>query len=224
MITNPIIYSPRSQRHVDTFNGLASHWDGTCETRKAFRKEVREYYKAAQDYTCPYCGRHRQEFHGTQWDIDHIIPKSSHTEYLYTPKNLTVTCKDCNIFKSNKDPLTCFLPSGTLYPNDSDKFCIIHPHIDDYQQHLELKQNKKGQYYHNVLTDKGKKTFEICNLIRFSEVLSGTSEYVDELGTEVGITSDFTQPIMQWLEDYDELIPQVAKATLQEIIQQISNP
>ena len=87
MINRPIVYSATAQEFVDTFNGDASHWDGTCAVRKAFRKEVRDYYRDEQEFTCPYCGRLREEFHGGQWDIDHIIPKSS-THNISTPQEI----------------------------------------------------------------------------------------------------------------------------------------
>ncbi|MDM7319989.1 HNH endonuclease, partial [Klebsiella pneumoniae] len=71
MINRPIVYSANAQAHVNTFNGEATHWDGMCAVRKNFRKEVRDYYRNEQGFTCPYCGRLREEFHGGQWDIDH---------------------------------------------------------------------------------------------------------------------------------------------------------
>ncbi|MBB6113555.1 hypothetical protein F4826_000433 [Rahnella inusitata] len=219
MINRPIVYSVIAQAHVDTFTGDATHWDGMCAVRKAFRKEVRDYYRDEQGFTCPYCGRLREEFHGGQWDIDHIIPKSSHPEYIYTPRNLAVTCKDCNTYKSNKSPLLSPLDRGEPYPNNTNSYKIIHPHFDPYHNHLRLARDNNGRSYHEVITDKGRETFHVCHLIRFSEALSGTSEYVPELGTEIGITDDFSEAVQMWLADFDALTPDDAEIALQALMQ-----
>lgn len=219
MINKPIVYSVIAQNHVDTFNGNATHWGGTCAVRKAFRKEVRDYYRDEQGLTCPYCGRLREEFHGGQWDIDHIIPKSSHPEYLYTPRNLAVTCKDCNTYKSNKNPLLSPLGRGAPYPENTNSYKIIHPHFDPYHEHIRLTRDHKGRSYHEVITDKGRETFQVCHLIRFSEALSGTSEYIPELGTEIGITDDFSESVQMWLADYEALTHDDAEIALQALMQ-----
>lgn len=228
MINNPIVYSQGSQAHVDTFNGLAAHWDGTCNTRKAFRKEVRDYYRDEQRLTCPYCGRFREEFHGGVWDIDHIIPKSSYPEYLYTPKNLAVTCKDCNTHKSNKSPLSSPIVNGTPYPVQRAAYKIIHPHLDRYDQHITLSRDAEGRSCHVPFTDKGRETFSMCKLIRFSEALAGTSEFVPELGTEIGIADELGEDVLTFLEDFEVFAshysPAVAERALQAIIRRRNHP
>lgn len=218
MINKPIVYSVAAQAHVDTFDQKATHWDGTCSVRKAFRKEVRDYYRNEQNFTCPYCGRLREEFHGGQWDIDHIIPKSTYPEYLYVPKNLAVTCKDCNTHKSNKNPLSSPVVNGLPYPDGEEAYKIIHPHIDPYDKHINLTQDKKGRSCHEVITKKGSETFEMCNLIRFSEAFSGTSEFVEELGTHIGITDDFSESVQMLLDDYDSLTDDDAEVAFKAIM------
>lgn len=219
MITKPIVYSATAQAHVDTFDEKATHWDGTCSVRKAFRKEVRDYYRNEQNFTCPYCGRVREEFHGGQWDIDHIIPKSTHPAYLYTPKNLAVTCKDCNTHKSNKTPLSSPVANTSPYPDNKEAYKIIHPHFDPFYKHINLTKDKNGRSCHEVITKKGGETFEMCNLIRFSEALSGTSEFVKELGKEVGITDDFSESVQMFLDDYDSLTDDDAEMAFRAIMQ-----
>lgn len=224
MINRPIVYSEAAQRHVNTFDGKSTHWDGMCVVRKAFRKEVRDYYRNEQGYTCPYCGRLREEFHGGQWDIDHIVPKSSHPEYLYTPKNLAVTCKDCNTFKNKQDPLLVELLQDTPYPEEKECYKIIHPHFDSYQEHLKLTRDRKGHSCHEVLSDKGRETFHACHLIRFSEAFSGTSEYVEELGIDIGITGGVSDKVQNWLDEFDALSAHDAQVALQAIMQKLNAP
>ncbi|EIY5121753.1 TPA: HNH endonuclease [Klebsiella pneumoniae] len=221
MINRPIVYSANAQAHVNTFNGEATHWDGMCTVRKNFRKEVRDYYRNEQGFTCPYCGRLREEFHGGQWDIDHIIPKSLYPEYLYCPRNLAVACKDCNTHKSTNNPLLSPLEHLSPYPENSKSYKIIHPHFDSYHEHIRLTRDNNGRTCHEVITDKGRETFHVCHLIRFSEALSGTSEYVPELGTEIGIINDVSESVQMWLDGYDALTPHDAEIALQALMQRI---
>lgn len=222
MINNPIEYSKSAQDHVDTFDGLASHWDGVCNTRKAFRKEVRDYYRDEQRLRCPYCFRLREEFHGGQWDIDHIIPKASSPNYLYTPKNLTVTCKDCNTHKSDKTPLVNPISDGIPYPENNEVYKIIHPHFDDYHEHIKYSQNREGYSCHEVITVKGIETFNMCRLIRFSEHLADTAEYVPELDTHIGITDELGEDVLIFLADFEALAsvhpPEVVESALKAIL------
>lgn len=224
MIHRPIVFSGPAQSHVNTFDNKATHWDGTCSVRKAFRKEVRDYYRAEQNFTCPYCGRLREEFHGGQWDIDHIIPKSSYPEYLYTPQNLAVTCKDCNTNKSNKDPLSSPLVNGSPYPLNKSEYKIIHPHFDPYDEHIILSKDKNGRSCHEVISVKGRNTFQMCNLIRFSEALSGTSEFVKELGIDVGITDDFSDSVQIFLDAFDNLSEDDAEIAFKALIKKRKIP
>lgn len=223
MINRPIVYTSSAQSHVDTFDQKATHWDGTCAVRKAFRKEVRDYYRTEQNHTCPYCGRLREDFHGGQWDIDHIIPKSSYPEYLYTPQNLAVTCKDCNTHKSNKNPLSSPLGNGSAYPVNKDEYKIIHPHFDLYDEHIILSKDINGRSCHEVISIKGSETFEMCNLIRFSEALSGTSEFVKELGIDVGITDDFSDSVQIFLDAFDNLDEDDAEIAFRALIRKRKN-
>jgi len=53
-------------------------------------------------------------------------------------------------------------------------------------------------------------------------VICGTSEFIPELGTEIGITNSFSESVQVWLADYDDLNPVDAEIALQALMQKIS--
>ena len=50
-------------------------------------------------------------------------------------------------------------------------------------------------------------------------MICGTSEFVPELGTEIGITDSFSESVQMWLADYDALNPADAEIALQALMQ-----
>lgn len=226
MINKPISYSALAQVHIDKYDWMDhTFWNVTCDENKEIRKEVREYYREQQRFHCAYCNRLRQDFNGGQWDIDHIIPKQSHPQYLYTPKNLTVTCKDCNGKKSKKNVLAENIDASDYYPITQESYIIIHPHFDNYTDNIVCAYNPDGMIYHRPLTDKGKKTFEICGLIRFTEMITGTSEIINETGSVLDLTDKVTNELKESFDkqlsqfDYlpSELLAHLLKLKLEQI-------
>ncbi|OOR18833.1 HNH endonuclease [Bacillus cereus] len=103
----------------------------------------------------------------TPGDIEHIIHKSKYKLFAYEPMNLTLACDRCNTAKSNKDVLVTNLSNPYTeddYPRDTSAFKIVHAHIDQYEQCIEIKDH----IFFIGIDDanKGKRTIEICNLTR----------------------------------------------------------
>lgn len=66
--------------------------------RSLMTRELREYIKHRDNYTCQICGKYMPDEVGLQ--IDHIIPVSKGGKTV--PNNLQVLCSKCNARKSNK--------------------------------------------------------------------------------------------------------------------------
>ncbi len=47
---------------------------------------------------CNYCGVY---VYGPNLHVDHILPRSKYPELAFTPSNLQILCKDCNMRKGN---------------------------------------------------------------------------------------------------------------------------
>ena len=151
---------------VDAYNALdkdvksGDYWNS--ENFTEVKKYIKDHYKVAQDYTCVYCQQKIIVEHGMAWDIEHIIPKSPYPQFLFTEKNLAISCKDCNGTKSDKNVL--INSKRKTFPKKSEDYTIVHPHFDEYGEHIKVIAD--SQVY--IPTDeKGKNTIEICGLLRF---------------------------------------------------------
>ena len=137
------------------------------------KTRIKEHYLDEQKTTCPYCKRNLKTRHGRNWDIEHIIPRATVANFMFEPLNLCMSCIDCNGAKSNKKVTKS--RAQVKYPTKPNDFLIIHPHIDDYEEHILV--IKAGFYYISV-GPKGPKTMDTCNLNRFYE-FAGYGEDVD---------------------------------------------
>jgi uncharacterized protein (TIGR02646 family) len=134
---------------------------------KPVKRSIKTHYIAEQGRHCCYCNRDLGTDHHGVWDAEHIIPKSSHPQWLFKPRNLAAACKDCNLAKSDKPVLK---NNGRVtFPTDASDYLIVHPHLDDYHQHIRwigLVPRPNG-------SDKGKNTIYMCDLLRFAAAEAG---------------------------------------------------
>ena len=166
MINNPVCYSSQCRAIVEKFNSLKKsekdpkYWNSV--EIEAIRKEIKQHYKDEQKYICSYCRQQIKVEHSMIWDIEHIVAKSSHPQFMFEPKNLCLACKDCNVNKGAQNVLK--KEKTNKYPTGSEEFYIIHPHFDRYTDHI----TKLGENVFVPRTEKGIFTANCCGLFRFS--------------------------------------------------------
>ncbi|MFB2653627.1 HNH endonuclease [Shewanella seohaensis] len=131
---------------------------------KNIKDKIKDFYLKEQKNICPYCRQKINSNHGRNWDIEHIIPRSTEPNFMFEPLNLCMSCVDCNSAKSHKKISKS--KAKKLYPKKSSGFLIIHPHFDDYSEHILV---VKEGFYYVALKKKGEKTIEVCKLNRFYE-------------------------------------------------------
>ena len=124
------------------------------------RKEIKQHYIAEQRHLCCYCGLPDPAVHGLDWDVEHIAPRKLHPRFMFTPANLAVACRECNQHKGSKE--TLLDPSVSVYPLKADAFLIVHPHFDDWTEHI-----LRDHLAYAAFTPKGEWTIKECNLNRF---------------------------------------------------------
>lgn len=199
MIHNIVVYSGKIKEKVDAFNSLPAadkkggHWDKTDDDElKDVKKHIKDHYIVAQNYICPYCRQKNVVEHNGVWDVEHIIPKDSHPQFMLHEQNLCVSCKDCNGEKLNKNVLSN--PRRKTFPDRSDDYIIVHPHFDDYERHIRI--IKEAEFY-LPKDEKGRNTVEICGLLRFvlkfanfGEVSLDLKRRLQSLNTALMSTSD----------------------------------
>ena len=168
MIKNPIVYCEASSALVaryDTQPDKAStYWSD--EEVTPVRLEIKAYYIKEQQHLCCYCGIPDPSTHGLDWDVEHVVPQKRRPEFMFTQVNLGVACKECNGSKRDKETLVD--PSALAYPSTSDAFLVVHPHFDEWSDHI-----LRDHLTYASFTDKGKWTIEECRLNRFNERVIG---------------------------------------------------
>jgi hypothetical protein len=165
----PITYSLDFRRLIEAklSDPTFAYQDWSNDDLLDLRRFIRDYYR---DVTkkCTYCKKDVSLQSANNCHVEHIIPKSlGIKKFIFEPKNLCVICSDCNEIKRNKevddnyDKILLKNKPYKSYPRSSDSFLIVHPHFDNYEDHIF----KCGDIYID-LTSKGSYTMYICKLNR----------------------------------------------------------
>ncbi|EOA9033175.1 hypothetical protein [Vibrio harveyi] len=139
-------------------------WDDCRVT--TMKSNIKKHYIAEQDKTSAYCQVNKHTTHGMVWDTEHIIDKDSSPQWMFKPLNLCVSCKDCNGAKGTRAVTKS--KSYKKFPSKSANYRIIHPHFDNYDEHIEVAV--PGATY-RYITEKGRYTIEVCGLLRYHQTV-----------------------------------------------------
>lgn len=168
-INNVIVYSTNSKVSIEKIKKLPNfnHKSWEHDDLKNFRSEVRQFYRTEQKGQCAFCKKPISLVSAANCQVEHIVPKSIHIQFIFTEKNLCVICADCNQIKRDQETLGEIpntIKSSTIkqYPRSSDAFLIVHPHFDNYDDHIKILHDK----YYVDKTKKGHFTIGTCNLNR----------------------------------------------------------
>jgi len=156
LIDDPFEFTDRDIASIESKFKEPEDWD-----RKfyALKQRIKAYLLKEQNRICPYC--YMRLMRGNSYlTIDHIVPKSLHKKFTFTPENLAVACRVCNTKKQDDETLCD--DRVTEYPSESAAFTIIHPYYDEYHEHIEFQDDLFVQ----GISDKGKETIIMCKLIR----------------------------------------------------------
>lgn len=144
---------------------------------KPLKDKIRKYYyEEKQNKTCAYC---RLPISGgtDNIEIEHIVDKNNRIDFIFTTLNMVVSCHNCNFTKGTVKVFhEC--PPENDYPEEKEKYKIIHGHFDDYFENIEFKADST---YH-AKNDKGEFTISKCGLDRprLAEQREETTMYQDD--------------------------------------------
>lgn len=136
------------------------------------RKFVRKHYRPMQNKRCYFCKNPLSKKSALNCQVEHLIPKSVHPQFIFTPKNLCLICCDCN---ESKGTHSVTKASAKLlgYPRSSKQFTIVHPHFDEYSKYIH--KTEKGHF--TGLDDngarKGSYTIFVCGLNKDIDEIGG---------------------------------------------------
>ena len=132
-------------------------WESRNKDMVALKDRIRNHYKEEQGKICVYCKLPLYE----EVHAEHIVPKSGihgRPEYSFYPINIAASCWHCNTKKSTNNEM---IPWDKIpYSFCGQDFKIIHPHYDDYFDHIEIAN--KSMYVRKTV--KGHHTIQRCKL------------------------------------------------------------
>ena len=184
-INNPIRFSADASATIEQVKASHgySHTDWNNDELEQVRSEVRNHYRAEQRFSCAYCQQPVSQRSAAGAPVEHIANKASYLQFMFEPKNLCVTCPDCNEYKRNREVLADPVLRGNAvrkYPTDTDRFRIFHPHYDTYVDHI-----RRAGYLYFANSPKGSHTIYVCYLSRFMAAIGLTDELLHDLDVVV---------------------------------------
>ncbi len=183
-IENEVKFSKTTKALIKQFeeSSVLSYQNWGDKEFLPIRSEARKHYRQEQNGKCAFCKEPVSIRSASNCQVEHIVPKSLHEDYIFTPKNLCVICADCNEIKREQETLGIIPDTFSsnkkkkLYPRASSAFKIVHPHIDDYDEHILI--------VNGLYVDKGSKkgnfTIGACNLNRRLAEFGYDPEIIDE--------------------------------------------
>lgn len=143
-----------------------THTDWAKPIFSSIKNNLIDYLREQQDNTCCYC-KYKLGFDIKEVDIEHIVPKGrnkgEYERFTFESKNLALSCPACNTKKSTKPVLNKIIAT---YPTDSEDFIIVHAHLDNYSEHIDI----YDKCVFSAKSEKGKETILYCDLLRLSIV------------------------------------------------------
>jgi len=136
------------------------------------RKFVRNHYRPLQSKVCYFCKNSLSKKSAMNCQVEHLIPKSTHPQFIFTPKNLCLICCDCNESKGSL-PITKASAKLKGYPRSSNPFKIVHPHFDKYDEYIYKTSSGHFTGLDDDKARKGSYTIYVCGLNKDIDDLGG---------------------------------------------------
>lgn len=187
-------YSADELKFINDFDMLDSdYWESKVESMSTIKGKIRGHFLPLQKNQCCYCKMLKQENHGKTWDIEHIFPRDLYPNFTFIPLNLAISCTECNGFKSNKEVRIKTSSKSSRYPSTGSNISIIHPHFDNYDDHIKVIMGPDGRIFHTPInkSKKGRATIMMCNLFRFQEQAFGHENFY-----KTSISSQITKTLL----------------------------
>lgn len=102
---------------------------------KNVKKNIKKHFKE-KCLKCCYCQRSFKGEFDLVIDIEHILPQSLFAKFIFSPKNLSIACKRCNmqIKKANVEFIVDGYHKRRIF--NKSTYMFIHPNLDEYNKHI----------------------------------------------------------------------------------------
>ena len=114
---------------------------------KTLKSKIKNFGKVKTGNQCCYCMSNIYGEFPMVLDIEHILPKSVFPKYMFTGKNLAISCKRCNMEIKKADVSFLAFPLVATHRRvfRSRYYSFIHPNLDTYESHLHRNVVQSGR-------------------------------------------------------------------------------
>lgn len=149
-------------------------WEKQTNKMKKLKKRLRKRLFVLQKGRCVYCGN--SLFVTSALEIEHIAPKGKelYPEFTFNCRNLVAACSFCNgcYKKHDKDIIS---KHDANY--EECEFKIVHPYLDNPDEHIYWVDEKKVLINSASSSDKGKFTISLFGLEDSVQTLQRAKDY-----------------------------------------------
>lgn len=182
-IRTPVKLTPQLQYLVDAkiADPSFTHKSWNDEDLAPLRSFLRAYYREEQRGKCAYCKRALSGTAAANCHVEHLLPKALYPGFIFEPRNLCAVCAECNSVKRNQEVQNASVDTlnkakAKLYPRSAGAFKIVHPHFDEYDEHILLLKKK----FYVSKSPKGSFTIDTCDLNAEVRKYGWKREFIDE--------------------------------------------
>lgn len=133
----PVALSAAQEKTLSA--GIAKYgYDWKHSNFKWLKELLKPELRRRQSDRCCYC-RRILRFDKGPVEIEHIVNKARNGEnahFTFEPRNLALSCKDCNNGKGQKKVLRVKLAARGPYPTAAASFLWVHPYLHSYSDHI----------------------------------------------------------------------------------------
>jgi hypothetical protein len=126
---------------------LEGHVSWGHERLTNIKRRIKQKNLVKQLDCCCYCSRELTGEFAMVIDIEHVIPKSALLRLMFSSKNISISCKRCNMKVKKADLNFLTQPLETLPKRvfRSRFYRFIHPNLDNYDAHLRMYSGRLGR-------------------------------------------------------------------------------
>jgi uncharacterized protein (TIGR02646 family) len=146
-----------SEEEISHILSISHNWNDRQDKTKHIKHKISKHTLDIQNCKCAYC---EELLLKGGVEVEHIANKAVYIAFTFEPLNLVSSCKSCNstVNKGAKDTIQTY---NSVY--ERCVFLIVHPFLDNPDEHILYKDKNKIVFDTNKCTRKGIFTIELFN-------------------------------------------------------------
>lgn len=151
-------------------NPITNKEDWSLSEFSSLKRHFRYQHYKTQNRRCAYCRRTLNPI-GINEHIDHIVARSIKYGWMFKPRNLVLTCYQCNTQKSDASAFPVNQTFKRL-PKKVNNYVLFNPYVHKWIDHFEI----EDELFIKAKTTEGQNTIMVVKLYDYKYSL----KYADE--------------------------------------------